>query len=70
MSHTGQAPHEPLTTAGHSGPSSNHSRQNQSWGQFVEEHSYFLRLQKKVETGPEGYKSHNLIKLFKIQSEH
>lgn len=68
MSHAGQAPQECLTIAQHSS-STSHGRAEQSWGQFAEEHSYLLRLQEKTETHPEGYKSNNLIKLFKIQSE-
>lgn len=30
------------------------SGQDQGWGQFAEEYGYFLRLQEKAETTPEG----------------
>lgn len=71
MSRRGQAPHKDFTIvqySGRSGPRAT-SGQDQGWGQFAQEYSYFLRLQEKAETSPEGYTSNNFIKLLKIQSE-
>lgn len=66
MSHKGQAPQ---STHYHSVPWKNQPRGQQGRSGLRAvcwEHSYFIRWQEKAETSPEGYKSNNLSKLFKI----